>query len=86
MSANVPLGICAQLSFRKAVSAGSLLGTFWVGKVAVFLHVDNEDFDWTVHVQADLSLYWEHLSEGTFSDVLTRMLWVLIRNTSVRHF
>ena len=31
----------------------------------MFLHADNEDCDKTA--QADLSLLWVHMSEGTFS-------------------
>ena len=43
-------------------------------KSAKFLHVDNEDSDPTAgEVQADLSLRWAHMSEGTFSYVVAHL-------------
>ena len=40
---------------------------------AKFLHADNEDSDHCADAQADLSLRYVHMSEGTFSVVTTQM-------------
>ena len=32
----------------------------------------SEDSDQTAHAQSDVNLQWAHVSEGTFSDVVTR--------------
>ena len=49
-----------------------LNGTFWIAKDSKFLHADNEDSDQTA--QADLSLCWALMSEGTFSHVTAQIL------------
>ena len=35
----------------------------------MFLHADNENSDQTVDAQADLSLRWAHMSNGTLFDI-----------------
>ena len=46
----------------------SSLCAFWIAKDAKFLHMDNEYSD-CEDAQADLSLRWVHMSDGTFSHV-----------------
>ena len=53
------LRLYAFLAFWSASSPG----TFLIAKNAKFLHADNEDSE----AQADLSLRWPNISEGTFS-------------------
>ena len=56
-----PWMIHINMHIREVWSESSL-GTFWIAKVAKFLCTD---------AQADLSLRWAHISEGTFSLVET---------------
>ena len=41
-----------------------------MAKDAKFLHADNEDGSDCADAQADLSLRWSHMSEGTFLHVV----------------
>ena len=62
-----------QISLRiLAVSSQSSQGAFWLAKDANFLNADNEDWPKCPDAQADLSLYWLHISEDTFSSYLPR--------------
>ena len=59
-----------QISLRiRAVWSESSLDAYWIAKDARFLHADNEDWSDCADAQADLSLHWTHMSEGTFSHV-----------------
>ena len=59
-----------QISLRiRAVLLESSLGAFWIAEDAQILHAENEDWSDCADVQADLSLLWTHISEGTFSHV-----------------
>ena len=45
-----------------------------MAKDAKFLHADNKDSNQIAWMRrADLSLRWAHMSEGTFTDVVTQM-------------
>ena len=58
-----------QISLRIcAVWSKSSLGTFWIAKDAKLLHADNENRADCPDEQADLSLRWEHMSEGIVFD------------------
>ena len=46
----------------------SSLGAFWIAMDAKFLHANNEDFE-----QADLSLRWAHMLQGTFYHVVVKL-------------
>ena len=54
-----------------AVWSKSSMCIFWIPKDTKFLHADRKDSRETV--QADLSLRWAHMSEGTFSHVAAYM-------------
>ena len=59
-----------QVSLRIcAIWSESSLGAFRMAKDVKFLHADNEDWSDSTDAQADLSLLWAHMLEGTFSHV-----------------
>ena len=62
------LRICAS-SVHSDQPVRSLLCAFWICKDVEFLQANKEDCTHCMDVQAVLSLYWVHLSEGTFSQV-----------------
>ena len=65
-----------QISLRiLAVWPQSSLGACWRAKDTKFLNADNTDDD-----QADLSLRWEHMTDGTYSHVAIQMR-VIIKKT-----
>ena len=61
-----------QISLPIRAKSNSFLSAFCIAKYAKFPHTDNEDSDQTS--QADLSLRWVHISEGTFSNVATQII------------
>ena len=54
--------------------SGSSLGAFGIAKDAKF-HADSEDWSACVDAQANLSLRWAHISEGTFSHIVAYSSW-----------
>ena len=59
-----------QISLHiRAFRSESSLSAIWIAKDAKFLHAVNEDWSDCGDAQADLSLRWAILSEGTFSHV-----------------
>ena len=74
----VPPGMRAQLSFRSdcefAQSDQNLhWAQFWIAKVAKLLHADNRDAVQTARVCRLICLRPEHMSKGTFLDVLAHI-------------
>ena len=49
------------------------VGPFWIAKGEKFLHVDNEDSKQTARMRRLNCLSWAHISEGTFSHVVTHI-------------
>ena len=47
------------------------MAAFWIAEDAKFLHADNRDFLDCTHAQTDLDFHWVHMSEGTFSHVVS---------------
>ena len=74
MSENVPLDMSSSRDSDCAVWSESSVGAFWIVKDAEFPHVDNKDWSDLVDAQADLSLRWLHISEGTFSQVPAQLI------------
>ena len=48
--------------------------------------VDNEDWSDCLDVQADLSLSWVHMSEGTFSHVAAQIMFICCNYDKNFHF
>ena len=70
-----------QISLRiRAVWSESSLSTFWEANDVEFLHADNEDWSDSMDAQANLSLRWVHMSEGTFSPVTAHIISKAILN------
>ena len=56
-----------QISLRvRAVWSESSPVAFWISIDTKFLYADNEDWSDCADAQADLSLRWAHMPEGTF--------------------
>ena len=67
-----PAKIQIRLRIR-AVWSESSLGALWIDKGATFLQAGNGHWSDYADAQADLSLCWAHMSEGTVSDVAVHM-------------
>ena len=64
-----------QISLRiLEVWPQSSLGACWRVKDTKFLNADNEDGD-----QADFSLRWEHMTDGTYSHVAIQMRVIITK-------
>ena len=90
-SGKVPLGMCAQRSFRSGCACAawseSLLGAFWIAKDANFLQAENKSLMRLHGCSGDLSIRWVHMSEGTFSLIAAnRVPWLYISLWGLSYF
>ena len=69
-----------QISLRiRAGWSESSLGAFLLAMDAKFPYADNEDWSDCANAQADLSLRWVHMWEGTFSHVAAHIILKMSR-------
>ena len=64
------------------------MGTFWIVKVAKYLHVDGKDSDQTAQMhrlRLTLSLRWAYMSDGMHSHVMRLLLFCGFFQTAKRN-